>query len=202
MKTLIIVVFASIGLFGCTSPTPNYYTLQEVLEETVPLPSTADYQFEMLGVRMPAQVDLPQLVVRRDQGRLVILESERWATPLADEFHDALTARLERRLGVRDISGLVKDPKRATLSVRVDIRRFESLPGNYALLDAIWRVNLRAVGQAAKVITCSGRFREPADIALSSLVLAHQKIIDELATAIAGNAGKLLIDVSPSCQAL
>lgn len=188
MNKRILLLVASLGLSACSSPVTHYYTLQDVAPGKSIGTDTAPFQFEMLAVRMPMQVDQPQLVVRQNQGNLVILENDRWGSPLADEFHDALTARLERQLGTRDLAGLPKDRQRPILSVQTDVRRFDSLPGQYALVDVVWSLGLRSEGQPRRTLTCASLISEPAGVQLNDLVVAHQRLIDQLSRQIAGTA--------------
>ena len=170
-----LMLAASIGLSACSSPVTHYYTLQDTAPSAPARLAAPSFQFEMLGVRMPVQVDQPQLVVRQNQGNLAILENDRWSAPLADEFHDALTDRLERQLG-------------PLLSLQTDGLRFDSLPGQYALVDVVWSLGLRGGAQPRRTLTCASQIRETAGVELSSLVVAHQRVIDQLAKQIATTA--------------
>ena len=183
-----LMLAASIGLGACSSPVTHYYTLQDTAPSAPSRLAAPSFQFEMLAVRMPVQVDQPQLVVRQDRGNLAILENDRWSAPLADEFHDALTDRLERQLGTRDLAGLPKDSQRPVLSVQTDVRRFDSLPGQYALVDVVWSLGMRGGAQPRRTLTCASQIRETAGVELSSLVVAHQRIIDQLAKQISTTA--------------
>ncbi|QYY80498.1 MULTISPECIES: PqiC family protein [Pseudomonas] len=187
-KALILLV--TLGLTACSSPDMRYYTLQDVAPVRVDTPATpADFQFEVLNVRVPTQVDIPQLVVRRSQTGLIVLENDRWSAPLADEFQAAIADRLERRLGTGNLAGLPKDKQRPILSVQIDVQRFDSLPGQYVLLDAMWSLRLRGGGdQPARTLTCNNKLSQPAGLALNNLVLAHQKVLDQLAEVIAKKA--------------
>lgn len=138
-----LLLGTTLGLAACTSPATHYYTLLPTSESAPKVGAPADFQFELLTVRMPVQVDQPQLVVRQDQGRLAILDNERWGAPLADEFHDALAAQMERQLGVRDLAGLPKNAGQPVVSLQADVRRFDSVPGQYALVDVVWSLSRR-----------------------------------------------------------
>ncbi|WLH66150.1 membrane integrity-associated transporter subunit PqiC [Pseudomonas sp. FP2309] len=184
-----LMLAASMGMSACNSPAAHYYTLQDAAPSAPTRLAKPPFQFEMLGVHMPVQVDQPQLVVRQNRGNLVILENDRWSAPLADEFHDALTERLERHLGTRDIAGLPKDAQRPVLSLQADVRRFDSLPGQYALVDVVWSLGMRGDSQQRRTLTCASLIRETAGIELNSLVIAHQRVIDQLAAEIAITAG-------------
>jgi len=74
------------------------------------------------------------------------------------------------------------------LSLQTDVRRFESLPGRYALIDVVWSLRLRGEGGPARSLTCSSQIRQPAGVELSSLVQAHQQAIAQLAGQIAAAA--------------
>ncbi|WDU64087.1 PqiC family protein [Pseudomonas poae] len=188
-RTLVLLV--TLALAACSSPDMRYYTLQSITSLSGETPSPlADFQFEMLNVRVPIQVDMPQLVVRKNQTGLMVLESDRWSAPLSDEFKAAITDRLERRLGTSNLAGLPKDKQRPILSVQIVVKRFDSLPGQYALVDAEWSLRLLGDGrQPARTMTCNSRLSQPANSELNSLVLAHQKVLDRLAEVIATAAG-------------
>lgn len=188
LRTLLLG--STLALAACSSPVTHYYTLVPTTESA---PGTsrpaAGFQFELLTVQMPVQVDQPQLVVRQDQGRLAILDNERWAAPLADEFHDALASQMERQLGVRDLSGLPKNSDQPVVSLQADVRRFDSVPGQYALVDVVWSLSRRGNDDSKRTtLTCATVVKDNAGVDLNSLVLAHQKAIGDLAARIASTA--------------
>ncbi|KQQ55978.1 hypothetical protein ASF84_11750 [Pseudomonas sp. Leaf127] len=191
LRLKLAVLATALGLAACSSPVMRYYTLVAPLD-TVPATKSppAPFQFEMLAVQLPVQVDQPPLVVRQGDGSLAILDTERWGAPLGDEFHDALTAQLESRLGRRDVAGLPKDSHQPLLSLRNDVRRFESVAGNYALIDVVWNLEMRngPTGSPRTNLTCSSVIRENAGPGLESLVLAHQAAVARLADDIARTA--------------
>ncbi|MGE8413145.1 MAG: PqiC family protein [Pseudomonas sp.] len=187
MKTRALLLSLTLGLAACSSAPTHYYTLMPPVAEGA-APVASGLQFEMSTVRIPVQVDQPQLVVRQDSGTLAILETQRWSAPLVDEFHDALASQLESKLGTRNLEGLPKQPGRPVLSLQTDVRRFESLPGRYALIDVVWSLRQRSEGKPARSLTCSSQIRQPSGVGLGSLVQAHQQAIAQLAGQIAGAA--------------
>ncbi|KTC39769.1 hypothetical protein AO265_02310 [Pseudomonas sp. ABAC61] len=187
MKTRALLLSLTLGLAACSSAPTHYYTLMPPVAEGA-APVASGLQFEMSTVRIPVQVDQPQLVVRQDSGTLAILETQRWSAPLVDEFHDALASQLESKLGTRNLEGLPKQPGRPVLSLQTDVRRFESLPGRYALIDVVWSLRQRSEGKPARSLTCSSQIRQPSGVGLGSLVQAHQQAIAQLAGQIAGTA--------------
>lgn len=189
LRLKFMAVAAALGLSACSSTPTHYYTLIAPMSSAPPpVASPAPFQFEMLPVLMAVQVDQPPLVVRQGDGSLAILDAERWGSPLGDEFHDALTPQLERRFGGRDMAGLPKDPSQPVLSLRADVRRFESVPGQYALIDVVWTLGLRNNDAKRQSLTCSSIIREPAGLGMENLVLAHQQAVSRLADSIAKTA--------------
>jgi len=180
-----LALLATLGLAACSSAPTHYYTLVPTAPEQRQTVATPAFQFEMLGVRMPVQVDQPQMVVRQSSGGLMILETERWGAPLADEFHDALAGQLELKLGTRNLAGLPKAADKPVVSLQTDVRRFDSLPGQYALIDVVWSLSQRSEGQKRRSLTCGSVIQAPAGVSMDALVLAHQKAIGQLAGQIA-----------------
>ncbi|MCF5705686.1 hypothetical protein GIV19_00095 [Pseudomonas syringae] len=191
LRLKLAVLTAALGISACTSTPTHYYTLiAPMASNSAPASQPAPFQFEMLPVIMPVQVDQPPLVVRQGDGSLAILDTERWGSPLGDEFHDALTPQLERRFGSRDMAGIPKNSDQPILSIRTDVRRFESVPGSYALIDVVWTLTQRdtTAGSKRTNLTCSSVIREQAGTGMESLIVAHQKSVARLAEKIAGTA--------------
>ncbi|MBB3101768.1 PqiC family protein [Azomonas macrocytogenes] len=184
-----MLVAILLGLLGCSSVSTHYYTLLPAATGNSPKNGeAAPFQLEILPVRVPVQVDQPQMVIRQNNGRLAILDNDRWSSALADEFQSALSDRLEQQLGIRNLSGLPRDPDKPVMSLRADVRRFESVPGYYALVDMVWNLTLSTSGEKRRSLNCSSVVRETAGIELNSLVLAHQRAIESLAQSIAVTA--------------
>ena len=149
----------------------------------------------LLPVGVPAEVDRPQLVVRRGAQGVRVLDGERWAAPLADEARAALSADLARELDARDASGLPRAGK-PRLRIKVDLRRFESVPGGYALIEASWAV--RSVQGGAGVV-CSSAIRQEVGPGYDALVKGHQQALRRLAAQIAAAARAVAAQGAPTC---
>lgn len=145
LRPLTLCLLGLLGLLaGCSSAPARYYTL--MADSSLPITQPSAVNFELQVVRVPLQVDQPQLVVRRAAGELAILDHERWAAPLADEFHDALASQLERQLGRRDLAGMPKPAGLPLARISVAVRRFDSVEGQQAGLDAVWNLRLSEPG--------------------------------------------------------
>lgn len=154
-----------VWLGGCSSTPNNYHTL--VPSEPV---RDSGQRIQVVRVAVPPQVDRPQLVVRQGQSGLAILETEWWGANLVDEFRSAL----------QDLLGGPAGGGKASL--RVDVQRFDTVPGRYASLEAVWR--LKQQGQAE--LTCRTSVQTAADNSITSLVNAHQANLRKLAEAVRG----------------
>ena len=200
LRLPLLVFGSALILSACSSVPARYHTLiatepQAQAATTRPV----DFQLQVLPVRIPVQVDQPSLVVRESDGRLAILETALWASPPADEFHDALAIELEQRLGVRDLAGLPGRADKPLLSLRTDVRRFDSLPGRHAALDAMWNLEISARDQQKRTLTCASVIHEQAGSDVDSLVLAHQRAIAVLADQIARTARQWAANPDSDC---
>jgi uncharacterized lipoprotein YmbA len=188
LRPHLLVLATALSLAACSTTPTHYYTLIAPPTSATATAAQAPFQFEMTPVLMPVQVDQPPLVVRQGNGSLAILENERWGSPLGDEFHDALTGQLERRFGTRDLAGLPKQSDQPLLSLRTDVRRFESVLNQSALIDVVWNLSLSGNGAKRQNLTCSSVIRQPAGLGMENLVIAHQHAVSLLADTIASTA--------------
>lgn len=176
----------ALALGACRSvPAIRYYTLVPPAGGLVPpaggaspvAPAAGAFQFELLPVTIPAQVDQPQLVVRQGEQGVSKLQGERWIAPLGDEFRGALSTDLTRDFHAQDVSGLPTQSKQA-VRIKLDVRRFESVPGSYAYLDAAWSVRPLKGGEP---LACTSRISETVGQGYDALVQGHQQAIARLA---------------------
>ncbi|KRE88391.1 hypothetical protein ASG87_07200 [Frateuria sp. Soil773] len=184
----------ALALAACSSAPLHYYTLVPPAAEA-PAGAPAAFQFELLPVGVPAQVDQPQLVVRQGGQGVAPLNGERWIAPLADEVRGALSADLAHALNTQDVTGLPAGSK-PVLRIKLDLRRFDSQPGEYALIDAAWSVRQPKGGA---VLACTSRIRESVGPGYDALVQGHQQALARLAAQIAAVAGPVAAGQPASC---
>jgi uncharacterized lipoprotein YmbA len=191
----------ALTLAGCASAPLHYYTLVPPATDAASgdVALTPSLPFELLPVTIPAQVDQPQLVVRDGGQGVALLNSERWIAPLGDELRSALSTDLARQLHSEDVSAMPGNDK-PLLRIKLDVRRFDSLPGSYALIDASWSVRVMHVanGQGAAV-ACNSRVSETVGAGYDALVQGHQRAIGKLAAQIAAAAQSLGNGQTPAC---
>lgn len=188
-------LLAALALAGCASAPMHYYTLIAPAAAAAPAAVSPGLAFELLPVSVPAQVDQPQLVIRQGGQGVALLNGERWIAPLGDEIRGALSADLAQALGRPDVSGLAHGSERVA-RIKVDVRRFDSQPGGYALLEAAWSVRLLGGSEAdtGQVLSCTSRFMQPVSgSGYDALVRGHQqalgKLAEQVAAAVRGLAG-------------
>lgn len=174
MRTSLVALFTSLLLLaGCRSAPVHYHTLTPLL----PGPArTVQPGGSLLieRVTVPAQVDRTQIVVRQGVHGLAILETDWWGASLADELQGALVDQLNRRPA----------PASKT-SLRVDVQRFDLVPGRYALLDVKWRLRTSRLSDGATMeLNCQGILRSPAGESVDDLVTAQQANVQEIAAMI------------------
>lgn len=164
---------------GCATRTPpeRFHTLLPAEPRAVATPGPL-IGIDLMRVTVPAQVNHAQWAVRQPDGSLRLLEQERWAAPLADELRAALVNRLADRWGVMDLRGV--DAARAAWRVRVDVQRFELMPGREARLDAAW--SLSSVNGTSAVLVCRTALTEAvSEGGAPALAQAHQRAAQKLA---------------------
>lgn len=179
---------------GCASPAPTrFHTLlprAEAPAQAVP----ARYAIEVLPAEVPAQVDQPQLVVRRGDGELNLVETRHWAAPLSAELRGALSGRLRARLGVPDVYRLAHADGLPVWRIKLVVNRFDTELGVAVLLDTAWRIS----GSGATV-SCAMQAGEAVGPGFDAAVQGHQRALATVADAIAGAVEALQTGRTPAC---
>lgn len=195
----VLAVSAILGLAGCASAPLHYYTLVPAAGALSNAGQPAGLPFELLPVSVPAQVDQPQLLVRQGGQGVALLDSERWIAPLGDEVRSAVSADLAAELNSQDVSGL-PDNGKPRLRIKLDLRRFDSEPGSYALIEAVWSVRLTGT-DPAEPVACSSLIRESVAPGYAALVQGHQRALGQLAAQVAAVARSLGAGEPAHCPA-
>jgi len=161
-----VALIASLALLAaCRSDPIQFHTLTPA-QLSSPSRTTTDIQIESLIV--PPQVDRPQIVVRQGNTGMAILETEWWGASLVDELRSAL------------LDQMVNSNPQRKLSVRLEVQRFDSIPGQYGLIDVKWR--LRSGEEI--LMTCRSTLKTPSGPSMEDLVAAQQANVKRLAALI------------------
>jgi uncharacterized lipoprotein YmbA len=181
--TRIAPAFAlALVLAGCASAPPDhFYSLSSGMENGAAV-ANPGYYIEVQAVSVPQQVARSQLVVSSGDGHMDLLEQQRWASPPASEIGQALSLALSAQLGAIDVFRTQPPEQAVVYRISTSVQRFESAPGQYALLDAVWSV--RRAG-STQVLTCRSVARETVGAGIDSLVAGHRRAVARVATDIA-----------------
>jgi len=182
MKRHVLLSLPLICLVACASAPPRYYTLAAPRPPVVA--AGAPRWVDVMPVGVPAQVDVPQLVVRRSAGELSLLERQQWAAPLREEIRTALVGELASQAGLRDVHGLPAPAAVPLYRLKLDLQAFETLPGQVVRWEAVW--SLRGIAGSTLALTCVFAAEEPAAGDYAAAVGGHQRLLQRLARQIAG----------------
>jgi uncharacterized protein len=191
----LVVVVLTAALTACVSAPTHFYTLQQ--SATTNPPAVAPFLIEVLPVAVPAEVDQPELLVRLSEQRVAVLDTERWAAPLATELRSALAADLARDLGTRDLHGLPHPQGVPLYRIQVNVRRFDSWPGRLAVIELDWSIRDNA---EHSVVTCTSSDSEQVEPGYDALVEGHQRAIAQIANDIAAAVRVIAAGSVPACS--
>ena len=177
-------VAAVLAACASSGPVVHLYTLMPAdLPARGAAASTGAATPLLLEIRLPSQVEQPQLLVRLPDDSLMSLEQERWASPLRDELRQALFEELGAKYGIVEVrSATVTVPVR----VAIDVRRFDSIAGKEARIEGSWSLTTGSSVTAA-TRRCEWLYREPASGPVGALPDAHRRAVVRLADAV-GNS--------------
>jgi len=174
-----------LGISACSSVPIHYYTLaaKDAYE-----PQSTPANPALIEVRiahLPAQLNRPELVVRSGDNELIVLENQRWGSPLRDELRDAIAVRLRSELSESEASR--SGPK---LEVIVAVDRLEAELNHAVVLSATW--SSRATGDCrpttnSSSLTCSLHAVKSIGPGYAALVDGYQAAISDLSHAIAAS---------------
>ncbi|MES2257737.1 MAG: PqiC family protein [Pseudomonadota bacterium] len=172
-----------LALAGCAASVPaeHFYSLSSGAG-AAPAAAGKPLYIELQAIAVPQQVSRNQLVINAGAGRVELLEQERWAGPLASEIGQALSLAVSAELGAIDVYRTPTPENVPVYRVSVNVQRFESAPGQYALVDSVWSV--RQIG-SGKVLTCRSVAEEKVSSGYDALVAGHRRALNRLALDIA-----------------
>lgn len=186
-------IVTSTLLGSCVSTSAHYYTLMSEPERSAPATVAVPFRLEIGSI--PAQVDRSELVVRLLDGRMAIIDSERWIAPVGDELQNALSVELLRRLSAISPS---EPTGPRSLIIRLNLERFESSPYRYALVEASWHVALKSPAHNVSVL-CRSRAYEQVTGSYPDLVRGYQRAVAAVASEIATVAQESIRGLPAEC---
>lgn len=161
-----VTLIAALSLLAaCRSDPIEFHTLTPA-QLSGASRSSADIQIESLVV--PPQVDRPQIVLRQGNTGMTILETQWWGASLVDELRSAL------------LDQMVNNNPQRKVSVRLEVQRFDSIPGQYGLIDVKWRLR----NGDSVLMNCRSTLQTPSGPSIDELVAAQQNNVKRLAALI------------------
>ncbi|VVO78035.1 membrane integrity-associated transporter subunit PqiC [Pseudomonas fluorescens] len=164
---LTLVVALSL-LAACRSDPIEFHTLTPA---QLPGNTRATTDILIEGLTVPPQVDRPQIVVREGNTGMAILETQWWGASLVDELRSAL------------LDQMINNNPQRRVSVRLEVQRFDSIPGQYGLIDVKWRLR-GASGDENSLLSCRSTLQTPSGPSIDELVAAQQNNVKRLAAVI------------------
>ena len=180
---MVSIALVTAAASGCgTSAPARFYTLDAtaVSDGTTPV----NYPIMVGPVSVPAAVDRPEFVLQSAPNRVDVDEFNRWDTPLNDAVAQVVAGDLVKLLGTPNVASAPMANFVPAYRVTIDIQRFDSVPSQAALVEAVWTVHSTAGGE-----TRSGRTvaREAVQgDGFDVLAAAHSRALAKMSGDIAG----------------
>jgi uncharacterized protein len=188
VANLILIALVVAAATGCASAPARFYSLDSTATPDGAAP--VNYPIMVGPVSVPAAVDRPEFVVQSAPNRVDIDEFNRWDAPLNDSIAQAVAGDLVKLLGTPNVASAPMANFAPAYRVTIDVQRFDSVPGQSALVEAVWTVRRTAGGE-----TRSGRTTAPQAVqgdSFDALAAAHSralaKMSGDIATAIRAEA--------------
>lgn len=181
---LLSIAFVAAAASGCATATARFYTL----DSTATADGTPAVRYSVLvgPVSVPPAVDRPQFVVQAAPNRVDIDEFNRWAAPLNDGIARAVAGDLAVLLGTENVAVAPLANFTPAYRVTINVQRFESVPGETVLVDAVWAVSKAAGGKPSSGRTVAHEAVQGKGF--DALAAAHShalaKVSGDIATAI------------------
>lgn len=171
---MFILATTLLALVACRSDPIQFHTLAPA--QPVGTMQAGGVDVEIEAITVPPQMDRQQIVIRQSNSSLAILDTRWWGASLAEELRSALAQQLSSNSGGRKVT------------VRLDVQRFDTVPGQYVLIDVKWRLRNLSAGNEA-LVHCRSILQTPAGVSIDDAVMAHQDNLKRLAEEINQTAG-------------
>jgi uncharacterized protein len=182
ISTLVFIAAAAIQTLGCASAPARFYSLDST---ATPTGAPGAHGAVMVGpVTVPAAVDQPQFVVQVAPNRVEVEEFNRWDAPLNDSIARAVAGDLATQLGTQNVTTDRLANFKPAYWVTIDVRRFESIRGQAALVDAVWVVRKTKGGETRSGRTIARETVQGDDF--QALAAAHSRALATVSGDIAG----------------
>src|SRR5262249_27228266 len=100
----------------------------------------ATYGVSVGPITVPASVDRPQFVVQVAPNRVAFDEFNRWAAPLDESIARTVAGDLAVLLGTPRVATAPLANFDPAYRVTIAVQRFDSIPGDAVLIEAVWTI--------------------------------------------------------------
>ena len=177
------LICSGLLLCACTSAPIRYYTMLASPETEQSETVKAEFAVDVLPVGVPEQLDRPQLVIRKGDSEVAVLDNQRWTASLGEEIRGALSDQLTWRWHTTDASGLPDYGSEKLLRVKLQLRRLDVWPDKKILLQADWSVGFADTAEIR--LNCRSQFEQPLGNGYDALANGMQQLIGRQAAEIA-----------------
>jgi len=177
------VALVATAAFGCGKSAPSrFYTLDSTASATATA-AGAEYSVMVGPVSVPASVDRSEFVVQVAPNRVEIDEFNRWAAPLGEAIARTVAGDLAALLGTPDVAVAPFANFDPAYRVTIDVQRFDSVPGDSVLIEAVWALRKSTGGAARSGRTVARETVDGGDYA--AIAAAHSRALAKLSSDIA-----------------
>lgn len=199
-----VVYGAAVSLLAAcvsTSAPTHFYTLSRVSDATqVASPQPLErVTIDLRPIEVPERLKRSQIVVSSpNSARVNILETERWASALNDELHDAFAAQFHQRfqqVGSRYAANNYR--------VQITLDQLTIVPGADVSAEFHWRItNVFAPTDKPNAVlaNCNLSARETIGSSMDSAVQGLQTIVGMVSERIVGNISEMGQQVKFLCN--
>jgi hypothetical protein len=182
LQQLLGIALVAVAAWGCgTSASSYFYNLDSTAK---PGGAPAESHRVIVGpVTVPSSVDRPEFVVRIAPNRVDVDEFNRWIAPLGEAIAQTVAGDLVALLGTPDVVTAPFANFDPDYRVTIGVERFETIPGDSVLVEAVWVVRGSASGVAHSGRTVA-REAVAAD-GFEALPAAHSRALARLSSDIA-----------------
>jgi uncharacterized protein len=183
---------AALLLAGCAATPPDhFYTLSGREGATIYHPSAAEaapFYIEVTDATIPDDVAREQMVLDLGDGRVTVVEHQRWIGPLSTEISHSVSDYLTRSLHTIDVFRSSYPSHLPVYRVSMNVRRFVSVPSQSTAIDMVWTVR-RSDSQNSQdgaVVTCRSVVSEQIGSGYDAIAQGHRRGLQQIAADIGG----------------
>ena len=177
MIRVAVLLMSALLLFGCTSPTPELFTLAPVPGEARP---GGPAVVLLRDIGLAKYLDRPQIVRSTENYRVKLGNNERWGEPLGTMLSRVMVENLEQRLPgtlvIKETGAITATPNAI---VEVDLQRLDT--GESGAVTLVAQVARRGGSNRAVRLSV-----QPASTTTRDEVSAMSATVGQLADVIAG----------------